>query len=77
MPAANINDNDQLNLNGKNEDNAWDNNGVRRVMRVALVLGTPVCRKITGVNKIFAPKPYDSGLMAGDMVGFSNFDSCY
>jgi hypothetical protein len=31
-----------------------------------IVLGTPDCRKITGVNKIFVPKSYDSGLMAGD-----------
>jgi hypothetical protein len=31
-----------------------------------IVLGTPDCTKITGINKIFVPKSFDSGLMAGD-----------
>jgi DNA invertase Pin-like site-specific DNA recombinase len=31
-----------------------------------LVFGTPDCTKITGVNKIFVPKTFDSRLMAGD-----------
>ena len=31
-----------------------------------IVLGTPDCTKITGVNKIFVPKKFDSRLMAGD-----------
>jgi len=31
-----------------------------------VVLGTPDCTKTTGVNKIFVPKTFDSGLMAGD-----------
>ena len=30
-----------------------------------LVFGTPDCTKITGVNKVFVPKTYDSRLMAG------------
>jgi hypothetical protein len=31
-----------------------------------IVLGTPDCTKITGINKVFVPKSFDSGLMAGD-----------
>ena len=31
-----------------------------------VLLGTPDCTRITGVNKIFVPKTFDSGLMAGD-----------
>jgi hypothetical protein len=30
-----------------------------------IILGTPDCTKLTGVNKIFVPKTYDVGLMAG------------
>ena len=31
-----------------------------------ILLGAPDCTKITGLNKIFVPKTYDSGLMAGN-----------
>ena len=31
-----------------------------------IVFGSPDCTKITGVNKIFVPKTFDSRLMAGD-----------
>jgi hypothetical protein len=33
-----------------------------------IILGTPDCRKITGLNKAFVPKSFDSGLMAGRSV---------
>lgn len=31
-----------------------------------IISGTPDCTKITGVNEVFKPKTFDSGLMAGD-----------
>jgi hypothetical protein len=37
-----------------------------------IILGTPDCTKLTGVNKIFVPKTYDVGLMAGQSRGYSN-----
>lgn len=37
-----------------------------------IILGTPDCTKITGVNKVFMPKSFDSGLMA-EHCGFEPF----
>lgn len=38
-----------------------------------IVLGTPDCRKITEINKIFVPNDFDSRLMAEDKGLIPNF----
>jgi hypothetical protein len=37
-----------------------------------IVLGTPDCTKITGLNKVIVPKSFNSGLVAGD----EGFETC-